>query len=313
MRTNLWIKSRTMKLLPQLVLILFVLACNDEEPAVEIPSVIAEDEIVRIPVVIHVLYEREEFNVSEEKINSQLASLNQDFRKRNADHLKTPDEFINLVADVGIEFELATLDPKGNKTTGITRTKTMISGWDGIDGTKEKSVEELALYFSEQGGMNAWPSDQYLNIWVTELSDRHGRLGLAGHSSLPGDDPRMDGVIIDPRTFGTIDPLEPDHRLGRTATHEIGHWLNLRHIFADEKCESTDLVEDTPGTSTRYLGNPVHPQYSCGQMSMFMNFMDYVNDQSMYMFTKGQRERMRAVFAPGGSRERLYQNIRTKK
>ena len=272
------------------------------------------EEIIHIPVVVHVIYNQEEFNISDEKIASQITVLNQDYRKRNTDQHLAPAEFSGLIADVGIEFELATKDPQGNPTTGITRTQSDITGWDGRNLAGDIPVANLGLYFSEKGGHDAWPRDQYLNIWVAEMSDRTGRLGLAGFAQYPGADARLDGVVIDPRVFGTKEPLEKEHKLGRTATHEIGHWLNLVHIFGTSTdCETTtDFVDDTPKSSTPFLGKPQYPQHSCGNSSMFMNFMDYVDDDAMCMFTKGQKERMRAVFTAGNKRNALYNNIRTR-
>ncbi|WP_224997115.1 zinc metalloprotease [Cesiribacter sp. SM1] len=282
-------------------------ACNKSEPT-PTPE-ITEDEIIQIPVVVHVIYDLEIFNISDEKIASQVAVLNHDFRKRNPDHLNTPQEFLPLVADVGIEFKLASTDPNGQPTNGITRTQSKVDGFQGHD--PGLPVEALKLYFTEQGGHDAWPTDQYLNIWVAEMTDRHGNLGLAGYAQAPGADPRIDGVVIDPRAFGTLPPLAEGNGLGRTATHEIGHWLNLLHTYGNpqEACQSTDFVEDTPTTTGPHHGSPSYPQYSCGKSSMFMNFMDLVDDEAMYMFTQGQRTRMRAVFARKGKRYRMYQNI----
>jgi hypothetical protein len=287
--------------------LLILQSCGDEaEPAIVI---IGDDEIIKIPVVVHVLYASEEFNISDAKIESQIAVLNKDFRAKNEDLRLVPDEFKDRIADAGIEFHLATTDPEGKPTNGITRTETSLEGWDGYDPTNSKPITDLKLYFTTQGGHDAWPTDRYLNIWVVSISDRLGRVGMPGFAHFPGTDPRIDGVVIDPRVFGTAEPLAEGHKLGRTATHEIGHWLNLHHIFGREQnCESTDFVDDTPTASTRYLGNPSYPQFSCGQSSMFMNFMDYVNDDSMFMFTKGQRTRMRNVFLPDGGRYELYRN-----
>lgn len=291
-------------------LLLWLVGCGRETPVLPpaAPPVPAPDEIIRIPVVVHVLYSKDEFNVSDEKIASQLAVLNQDYRKRNADRDKTPAAFAPLAADAGIAFYLATRDPQGNPTHGITRTFTTVTGWDGKTPASKRPVEEMELYFTAKGGHDAWPTDRYLNVWVAEMSLRNGALGLAGYAQMPGDDSRSDGVVIDPRAFGTLPPLADAHRLGRTATHEVGHWLNLLHVFANNQCESADGVDDTPAAAGPYTGSPAYPQYSCGQSSMFMNFMDWVDDGSMYLFTKGQRERMRAVFAVGGGRRALYEH-----
>jgi len=266
------------------------------------------DEVIRLPVVVHVIYTLELYNITPEKIRSQMVVINEDFTKQNVDHFKTPLEFTDLVANVGIEFELATLDPEGNPTTGVTRTYSELSGWDGHD--EDKPVEQRSLYFTDQGGHNAWPTDRYLNIWVAEMSDRHGRLGLAGYTRFPDvADPRIDGVVIDPRVFGSIEPLADAHALGRTATHEIGHWLDLHHIYRHNgDCEAGDEVDDTPTAMNQYIGVPVYPRSSCGSTDITMNYMDNVRDEAMYMFTNGQKKRMRAVFARGGPREGLYKN-----
>ncbi|NMH89759.1 M43 family zinc metalloprotease [Flavivirga algicola] len=305
----------TLKHLPFLstiILTLLTSACskdensNKENPETSIPF----NEIITIPVVVHVVnYIPDPFTISDEKIQSQIDVLNQDFRKKNPDYVKTPDEFINLVADVGIEFSLATIDPEGNPTTGIIRTKSHVTGFDGINQIENTPIEDLKLFFTDKGGQDAWPRDKYLNIWIADLSDRNGNVTLGGYAQFPDVDPRMDGVIIDPRVFGTLPPLIPKHQLGRTATHEIGHWLNLLHIYGENgHCENGDLIDDTPDQKSQYLGNPTYPQNSCNSNDMFMNFMDRVNDESMHIFTIGQKRRMRDLFNPGGLRRKLYLN-----
>ena len=280
---------------------------SDPAPDMAGPS---ENEIIKIPVVVHVIYRDDTTNITQEKIASQIQVLNEDFRKLNVDYTSTPDEFLPLVADVGIEFELATIDPDGNETSGITRTfSAVIDGWSGRDLQEDTPVEQLALFFSDLGGQDAWPKDHYLNIWVADMSTRHEELGLNGYSSSIGDDPRIDGVVIDPRVFGTLPPLDQKYSLGRTATHEIGHWLNLIHIYAgNDSCDSSDLVDDTPTAYGQYGGTPVYPQVSCGSTDITMNFMDNVNDSAMTMFTNGQKARMRAVFEKDGGRHKLFLN-----
>jgi len=288
-------------------------ACgSDNEAAHPTPNMggPSENEIIKIPVVVHVIYRDDTTNITQEKIASQIQVLNEDFRKLNVDYTSTPDEFLPLVADVGIEFELATIDPDGNETSGITRTfSDVIDGWSGRDLQEDTPVEQLALFFSDLGGQDAWPRDHYLNIWVADMSTRHEELGLNGYSSSISDDPRIDGVVIDPRVFGTLGPLDPKYALGRTATHEIGHWLNLIHIYAgNDSCDSSDLVDDTPTAYGQYGGIPVYPQVSCGSTDITMNFMDNVNDSAMTMFTNGQKARMRAVFEKDGGRHQLFLN-----
>lgn len=294
-----------------LLILSFILSCNtdDTNPIKNRPTV-PSTEVITIPIVIHVInYTPDPFVISDEKIYSQIDVLNLDFRKLNPDHINTPDEFTDLIADVGIEFLLATVDPDGNPTTGIIRTASTVIGSDGQKESGE--IEDRKLYFTEKGGQDAWPNDKYLNIWIADFSNRRGNLGLAGYANPPSSDPRIDGVVMDPRVFGTLEPLAIGHEYGRTATHEIGHWLNLKHIFAgEESCNSSDLVNDTPMQYESYSGRPTHPQISCGSNDMFMNFMDYVADDAMYMFTIGQKERIRALFNEGGFRRELYLNIK---
>jgi hypothetical protein len=269
-----------------------------------------DDEIITIPIVVHVMYRNDEENITLEKIESQIQVLNEDFRKLNSDYTQSPDEFLPLIADVGIEFKLATIDPNGNATSGITRTYSDdVDGWSGRNLLGTKTTEELSLFFTDSGGQDAWPSDHYLNIWVAEMNNRLGEFGLAGYAMSVGSDPRIDGVVVETRAFGLHEPLIAYHSRGRTATHEIGHWLNLTHIFASNgNCDSTDGVDDTPTAQSQYSGFPVYPKTSCGSTDITMNFMDYVDDRAMYMFTKGQKERMRAVFKEGGGRNQLYLN-----
>ncbi|MEM6831133.1 MAG: M43 family zinc metalloprotease [Bacteroidota bacterium] len=298
----------------------FLMNCRDEPtPDVlnTVPDIVPEEEILKIPVVVHVVnYSPAPFEVSDEKIASQLDVLNQDYRKKNTDWSNTPTEFMDLVSDVGIEFFLAEVDPDGNPTTGITRISSEVTGWEGRRLDECDVIEELTLYFTEKGGSTAWPRDQYLNIWIADLSDRNGNLALAGYANEPGCDERIDGVVMDPRVFGILPPLAVAHQLGRTATHEIGHWLGLRHIFGkagvcEDDPDDGDLISDTPTQQSMYLGKPTHPSLSCGSNDMFMNFMDLVDDEAMFMFTAGQRKRMRSLFNEGESRRDLYLTIRT--
>lgn len=292
--------------------ILVFSACSDDDTIeAELPSEIPTDEIINIPIVIHVVnYAPDPFEISDEKIKSQIDVLNEDYRKQNADVVNTPFEFMDLVADVNIEFHLAEKNPEGNSTSAILRTSSEVTGWDGkISASDSTPIENHKLYFSDKGGQDAWPADKYLNIWIADLSDRNGNLSLGGYAQFPGADSKIDGIVIDPRVFGTLPPLMPDFELGRTLTHEIGHWLNLFHIYGkDGDCQEGDSVEDTPTQKSQYIGSPVYPQNTCGSNDMFMNFMDRVDDKSMCMFTIGQKERMRDLFNEGGARRELYLN-----
>ncbi|NER78494.1 MAG: hypothetical protein F6K42_02745 [Leptolyngbya sp. SIO1D8] len=239
----------------------------------------------KIPVVVHVVYQTAEQNISDAQINSQIQVLNEDFRKRNPDVSNVPAPFVPLAADARIEFELATSDPTGNPTNGVTRTQTDRDGFDTNDGVK----------FAVQGGIDAWPSDRYLNVWVCQLSG-----GLLGYAQFPGGPAATDGVVITHTGFGTTGTASPPFNKGRTTTHEIGHWLNLRHIWGDDGdgCSGSDFVDDTPNQGGPNVGKPTFPSVSCSNApngDMFMNYMDYVDDDTMAMFTEGQVTRMQAA------------------
>ena len=238
-----------------------------------------------IPVVVHVVYKTAAQNISAKQIKSQIDVLNADFRKKNADVSAVPAAFSPLAADARIQFELATTDPSGNPTTGITRTATTANGFSDDDAVK----------LSATGGENAWPSDKYLNIWVCQLNG-----GLLGYAQFPGGPVATDGVVILHSAFGTTGTAAAPFNLGRSATHEIGHWLNLRHIWGDDGngCSGSDFVADTPNQGGANFGTPAFPHVSCGNGptgDMFMNYMDYVDDAAMMMFTAGQVTRMQAA------------------
>jgi hypothetical protein len=174
--------------------------------------------VIKIPVVVHVLYNTPSQNISEAQIRSQLDVLNKDFRKLNADTINVPAVFKHLAADCQIEFELAKIDPSGRATTGITRKSTSILMY-GLDDR---------IKFSKKGGADAWDTENYLNIWVGSLAG-----GLLGYASVLGCDKAVDGVAITPGAFGTTGAVGAPYNKGRTATHEVGHWLGLRHIWGD--------------------------------------------------------------------------------
>ena len=237
-----------------------------------------------IPVVVHVVYNTASENISDAQIRSQIAQLNKDYRAKNTDQKKTPSVWKGLATDPRIQFALATKDPKGKATKGITRTKT----------TKTSFSDDDAVKSAGKGGANPWPSNKYLNIWVCSLSD-----GLLGYAQFPGGPAKTDGVVILNTGFGTKGTATAPFNLGRTSTHEIGHWLNLHHIWGDtQHCEGTDFVNDTPNAQLPNFGKPKFPHISCSNGpngDMFMNFMDYVDDDSMFMFTTQQVARMNAA------------------
>jgi Pregnancy-associated plasma protein-A len=248
--------------------------------------------LITIPVVVHVVHRTEDENVSDAQVKSQISVLNKDFRAKNPDKSKVPAVWKSLVVDSKIQFALATKDPRGKATTGITRTATTVEEFGPDNGVKAK----------KSGGANAWPADRYLNMWVCNLSG-----GLLGYAQFPGGPAKTDGVVILYSAFGSTGNVNPPFNKGRTATHEVGHFLGLRHIWGDKNdCTGSDFVADTPPHRQSNTGKPKFPQITCNNGpngDMFMNYMDYVDDAAMFMFTSGQVARMNATLA--GPRKKL--------
>jgi hypothetical protein len=247
--------------------------------------------VVSISVVVHVVYKSNLENISDSQIFSQLEILNADYRLLNENASATPTLFTPLAADMEVEFCLAGTDPDGNPTSGIVRRETP---WNNI-GQLTAPDGRPRIHYTELGGNDAWSPEHYLNIWVCSIGG-----GILGFGAYPGTaPPAEDGVVIDPRYFGTtgLAAFNAPHHLGRTATHEIGHYFNLFHIWGEDEfsCNDDDDVEDTPTQRGPYLGCPVFPQLSCGNSAMFMNFMDYTNDACMTLFTAGQKVRLWAT------------------
>lgn len=240
--------------------------------------------LTAIPVVVHVVYKTAAENISTAQIRSQIKVLNRDFRATNPDRNRVPAPWKGLVADARITFVLASVDPDGKPTSGVTRTKTANDSFSAHDGVKASAT----------GGAGPWPSDKYLNIWVCTLGDR-----LLGYAQFPGGPANTDGVVILNTAFGTTGATAAPFNGGRSSTHEIGHWLNLHHIWADTlDCSGTDYVDDTPNALGPNYGKPKYPHVSCNNGphgDMFMNFMDYVDDDTMHMFTAQQVARMQVA------------------
>lgn len=241
------------------------------------------ESILTIPVVVHVIYKTDYENISTEQVHSQIKALNRDFNKLNSDVDNTPSVFSDVVANCAIRFQLASRDPDGNATTGIVRYKTTKSYWHVNDDMK----------MPVKGGVAPWDPTHYLNIYVCNLGGKS-----LGFSSFPGMPITRDGIVIDFSAFGTEGTVKKPYHLGRTCVHEMGHWMGLFHIWGDVDC-GNDYVDDTPTQKMENTGCPSFPQYSeCKGikiLNMSMNFMDYVNDECMTMFTYGQKVRMRTM------------------
>ena len=254
--------------------------------------------VVTIPVVFHVVYNTAAQNISDAKCIAQLNQLNLDFSRMNSDAGNTPAAFAGLASNTQIQFCLAQRDPNGLATTGIIHKSTTVSSFSSNDNVKR----------SNNGGDNAWDATKYLNIWTCNLGG-----GLLGYAQFPGGSASTDGVVVLYSSVGSM--LSPGtaapYHYGRTATHEVGHWLNLRHIWGDEsQCNADDLVGDTPKQKAENYGCPSYPQTTqsggrcstADPSSMFMNYMDYTDDACMNMFSAGQASRMQALFTSSGAR-----------
>ena len=255
--------------------------------------------VITVPVVVHVVYRTSTQNISDAQILSQIDVLNEDFRAMNADFSSVPTAFQSAAADAQIEFCMAVRDPQGNPTNGITRTSTTVNSFSTNNNVK----------YASSGGVDAWPRDSYLNLWVCNLGG-----GLLGYSQFPGTGlAATDGVVCGYNFFGRVGTLSAPYNKGRTLTHEVGHWFNLRHIWGDDggSCNGSDQVSDTPNQAGENYSCPSFPRTDACQTSspgvMFMNFMDYVDDACMYMFTAGQGTRMAAIL--NGTRSSLQNSM----
>jgi Pregnancy-associated plasma protein-A len=234
-----------------------------------------------IPVVVNVLYKTVAENISDALIQSQIDVLNKDFTAKNTDFGSIPSEFAGVAANVDITFELVS----------IIRKPTTKTSWGTRDAMKK----------SKQGGINPTDPSKNLNFWVCTIGG-----GILGYAQFPGGSSATDGVVCDSKYVGVTSNTGAayPYNLGRTASHEVGHWMNLRHIWGDATCGS-DLVSDTPTHNTANYGVPVYPHLSTctgTPLEMTMNYMDYTDDRGMYMFTNGQKSRMSAIFVSGGAR-----------
>lgn len=249
-----------------------------------------EETTIRIPVVVHNLYHFPNEKVTDAEVQSQIRALNECFRRRNADSVKTPSYFRPLAADCNIEFYLAISDNRRRATSGIIRKYTPVKSWEADDKMK----------FSAEMGDDAWDPGSYLNIWVCNLNR------VAGYASVPGDAPARDGVVIGLGAFGTINVFA-GYEMGKTAVHEVAHWLGLKHLWGDQYC-GDDGISDTPRQAGFNIECPNVINVTCGNGpygDMYMNYMDLTSDACMNLFTQGQKAAMRSLFAQGGARHAI--------
>ena len=240
---------------------------------------------VVIPVVVNVLYKLASENISLAQIQSQIDVLNADFAATNSDYNLTPAIFQSVRSgNTHVRFVL----------DQVIRKSTNKKSWTTNDAMKKTS----------QGGLDPTSPTTKMNLWVCNMGG-----GILGYAQFPGGSAATDGIVLDDRATGNVGSAAAPYGLGRTATHEVGHWLNLRHIWGDATC-GNDFVNDTPSHNTSNGGCPAYPHYStCSgtPIEMTMNYMDYTYDACMYMFSAGQSTRMNATFAAGGGRNTFAQ------
>ncbi|WP_198172437.1 M43 family zinc metalloprotease [Hymenobacter ginkgonis] len=264
-----------------------------------------------LPVVVHIVHNGEAVgtgtNISQAQVQSQLDVLNEDYRNLNADGALVPSVFQPLRADVQVQFVAATRDPQGKvlPEPGIDRVSRAAKGFDAPPYATTSYIEDVikpATY---------WNPDQYVNIWVMNLGGNvlgyaqfpDNTAGLGGLSPLGGL-AATDGVVILYSTFGRVGTLSSGFDRGRTLTHEMGHWLGLRHTWGDADC-GDDYCADTPTQQTSNFNCPAFPHVTCSNGpngDLFMDYMDYVNDACMGLFSGNQKDRIQAVMAAGTPR-----------
>jgi hypothetical protein len=244
---------------------------------------IGADGKLEIPVVVNVLYRTAAENISDAQIQSQIDVMNEDYNATNSDVTKTPSLFSGLVADVDVRFVLL----------AVNRKYSSKRSWNLNDDMKRTS----------KGGIDPTDPAHNLNMWTVNKMSSGGST-ILGYAQFPGGDPATDGVVIGYNFFGRTGTVSAPFDKGRTATHEVGHWLNLRHIWGDATC-GNDFVDDTPVHNTANYGCPAagHKSTCTGTpVEMTMNYMDYTDDACMYMFSQGQKSRMLSIFTSGGAR-----------
>jgi len=241
-----------------------------------------------LPVVVHVVTNDPQ-SVSYAQVVHQIEVLNNDFAKKSNNILKLREEFRDLAADTEIRFCLASVDPEGNPTNGVTYTTTEL---DNIALERDMNGRYV-VYYDQLGGKTGWDHQRYINIWVAEYGN-----SILGYGSLPGTAPYPEeiGLVIDPSYFGSLGHTagSSQYTSGHTLTHEMGHFLGLLHIWGVERnsCTDSDEVEDTPNADGAYVGCPSGVRESCGVSNMYQNFMDMTDDRCLAAFTHGQSQRM---------------------
>jgi hypothetical protein len=263
-----------------------------------------------IPVVVHVIHSGGALgsgdNISNAQVNSQIAVLNADYAGTGLNSGNVPSAFASAKANTGVTFCMAQRTPSGTQMTnpGIDRISYSSKGFQspGANGYSTAYIDATIK------PTTIWDPTKYLNVWVLDLD--HSLLGYAtfpdnsGLAGMPsgGNTSTTDGFVNTYNGWGVTGAGNAPYNKGRTASHEIGHWLGLRHIWGDAQC-GDDYCNDTPTQSDPNYSCPSHPSPTCNNSGdMFMNFMDYVDDNCMYMFTNDQKTRIITSFTADPSR-----------
>lgn len=268
-----------------------------------------------IPVVFHVVYNTAAENLPDSVIYNQLQRLNEDYARLNADTSNMRSEFDPVAGATQIQFMLAQIDPNGNPTSGITRTSTNTTSFGSFNIFFGDFTELEKVKSTSNGGIDPWDQARYLNIWVCDMSV-NGQPMLLGYASPPAGLPNWpvgstpdieDGVVLQYQCVGGNNPNSlgiPNYDvLGRTATHEVGHYLGLRHIWGDGDCTMDDGIDDTPDATEASQQDCNLNRNTCnadvdghGDLSdMVENYMDYSAETCQNSFTQGQAALMHGV------------------
>lgn len=273
-----------------------------------------------IPVVFHVVYNTTQQNIPDSVIIDQIRVLNDDYNRLNADTVNMRSDFDDVAGSPRIEFRLAQIDEFGNPTSGITRTNTATASFGSIAAISGSFADLEKVKSTADGGIDPWDQTKYLNIWVCNMSINF--LGqeitaLLGYATPPDGLPHWpvgatsgmsDGVVLQFQTVGTNNPNQIDmgnglqNTLGRTASHEVGHYLGLRHIWGDGDCTAQDGIDDTPNADAESNFDCDDTKNTCVDNilgvdlpDMIENFMDYSADDCQNSFTQGQGDLMIGV------------------
>src|SRR5690554_3433919 len=287
----------------------------DEQFTIAKSGVVSKtNETYTIPVVVHIVHNTPQQNIHDSVVYNQIMTLNEDFQRKNADTVNLRSDFDFVVGGSNIEFRLAAIDPDGNPTSGITRTSTTTESFMDFFGMMTGDMSSMeAVKNDTTGGIDPWDQSRYLNIWVCNMAITGFGPMVLGYATPPsgltnwppGSTGGMkDGVVIQFEAFGSNNPndlgLGTEVR-GRTATHEIGHYLGLRHIWGDGDCTQQDGIDDTPNATDKSEGCPLSANTCVDDIQgldlpdMVENYMDYSNETCQNTFTKGQAELMRSV------------------